>query len=119
MISLTGSAAPAAPAEGGSDKGESTDRLTLANVAAFVKESKYGEHLRLMSSIDTAADGAPSSPEELNKPEQARFFAQAHTYALAVQALVATDPRMSKLTSSYLEQAMSVTAPVFDPVKAA
>lgn len=50
---------------------------------------------------------------------QARFFAEAHTHALAVQALIASDPELGKLTASYLEQAMSVTAPVFDPVKAA
>ena len=68
-----------------------------------------------MSSVDKEAASQSAMPERI----QGRYFAEAHTYALAVQALLASDSRLSKLTSSYLEQAMSVSAPVFDPVKAA
>lgn len=70
-----------------------------------------------MSSFDKA--GEASSTSETDCTIQGRFFAEAHTFALAVQALIASDSKLSKLTSSYLEQAMSVSAPVFDPLKAA
>jgi len=54
------------------------DKLPLKDVVAFVSESKYGSHVRLMSSIDRdVASG-------LSQPYQARFFAEAHTFALAV-----------------------------------
>ena len=49
---------------------------------------------------------------------QVRFLAEAHTFALSVQARIAKNDRLSKLTKSYLEQAMSTSAPVFDPIKA-
>ena len=58
--------------------------LSLEDIAKFVKDSNYGKHLRLMSSVDTTPGHAPNSAEDQSKPKQARFFAEAHTYALAV-----------------------------------
>lgn len=72
-----------------------------------------------MSSIDKGDETTSASVADEVKITQGRFFAEAHTFALAVQALIASDPKLSNLTSSYLEQAMSVSAPVFDPLKAA
>ena len=83
-----------------------------------MNESKYGAHVRLMSSIDNGEATEVKLSDGTCKI-QGRFFAEAHTFALAVQALIASDTKLSKLTSSYLEQAMSVSAPVFDPLKAA
>lgn len=99
-------------------KEETSDsKLSLKSISDFVNESKYGSHVRLMSSIDKEQNQA--STETGASRGQGRFFAEAHTFALAVQALIASDSKLSKLTSSYLEQAMSVSAPVFDPLKAA
>ena len=89
---------------------DSTAKLSFKSISDFVRESEYGAHVRLMSSIDkndsrevAAAVLENNDQKSADSRIQGRFFAEAHTFALAVQALVASDSRLSKLTSSYLE----------------
>ena len=85
---------------------DSTEKLTFKSILDFVSESEYGSHIRLMSSIDkndSRETALESDQKSADSRIQGRFFAEAHTFALAVQAMVASDARLSKLTSSYLE----------------
>ena len=91
------------------DQSEEKSEVSIETIIDFVKTSPYASKVRLLNSQDLEVQKATN---------QVRFLAEAHTFALAVQAGIASDPKLSKLTKSYLEQAMSISAPVFDPVKA-
>ena len=91
------------------DQSEEKTEVSIETIIDFVKTSPYASKVKLLNSQDLEVQKATN---------QVRFLAEAHTFALAVQARIASDPKLSKLTKSYLEQAMSISAPVFDPVKA-
>ena len=91
------------------DQSEEKTEVSIETIIDFVKTSPYASKVKLLNSQDLEVQKATN---------QVRFLAEAHTFALAVQARIASDQKLSKLTKSYLEQAMSISAPVFDPVKA-
>ena len=88
---------------------ENKPEVSVETIIDFVKMSDFSSKVRLLNSQDL---------ETYKATNQVRFLAEAHTFALAVQARLANDQNLSKLTKSYLEQAMSTSAPIFDPVKA-
>lgn len=88
---------------------EKATEVSIETIIDFVKTSDYASKVKLLNSQDLEVQKATN---------QVRFLAEAHTFALAVQARIASDQKLGKLTKSYLEQAMSISAPIFDPVKA-
>ena len=60
--------------------GDQDRKLSFKSISDFVQESKYGSCVRLMSSVDKETTSQSAMPERI----QGRYFAEAHTYALAV-----------------------------------
>ena len=76
-------------------KEETTDKVEKASISTisnFVSSLPYSANVKVLDSGD----------EELST-NQIRFLADAHTFALAVQARIASDKNLSRLTKSYLE----------------
>lgn len=73
---------------------ENQTEVSIETIIDFVKASDYASKVKLLNSQDLEAQKANN---------QVRFLAEAHTFALAVQARLANDQKLSKLTKSYLE----------------
>ena len=78
-----------------SAQGSPEDRLSLYDITDFVSCSPYACQIKLMNSPSSMDGGV-------------RYLAESHTHALALQALIAQDEKLGKLSASFLEQAMSV-----------
>lgn len=75
-------------------EGENQTEVSIETIIDFVQGSDYASKVKLLNSQDLETQKAT---------KQVRFLAEAHTFALAVQARLANDQKLSKLTKSYLE----------------
>ena len=77
-----------------SQEDENNSEVSIETIIDFVRTSDYASKVKLLNSQDL---------EVQKVTNQVRFLAEAHTFALAVQARIANDQTLSKLTKSYLE----------------